>query len=293
MRLSAVILPSPRWREAQSLWRAADEAGLYAGYTYDHLSWRTFREKSWFAMTPVLTAAALVTTNLRLGPLVTSPNFRHPLPLVKDLIALDDISNGRLIVGVGAGGAGPDATALGRAAWSTGERHEHFVEFTRAIDTLLREPASNLPGPLYPVVDSRQIPGPVQQPRPPLVVSALGPKGLDLCAELADGWVTYGSPTAEGDVFEALATQVAKLDEALARRDREQTSMQRVLLDFAVKEQPLASYDRFITWAGRAHELGMTEVVVHWPIADSEYDVNQAVFERVLSEGVSELARWP
>ena len=96
MKLSVVILPAKRWSEASAMWRRADEYGLHAAYTYDHLSWRTFRDKAWFTMIPTLTAAAGVTTSLRLGPLVTTPNFRHPLLLCKDLLALDDVSGGRI-----------------------------------------------------------------------------------------------------------------------------------------------------------------------------------------------------
>ncbi len=105
MKLSVVILPNARWAQARRQWTLADEWGLHAGYTYDHLSWRVpFRDGPWFSMVPTLVAAATVTSRLRLGPLVTSPNFRHPLLLAKDLIALDDVSDGRVIVGVGAGG---------------------------------------------------------------------------------------------------------------------------------------------------------------------------------------------
>ena len=76
---------------------------------------RSFRDRPWFGAVPTLAAAAAATTHLRLGPLVTSPNFRHPVTLAKDLMSLDDISAGRLIVGIGAGGIGFDAEVLGEA----------------------------------------------------------------------------------------------------------------------------------------------------------------------------------
>jgi alkanesulfonate monooxygenase SsuD/methylene tetrahydromethanopterin reductase-like flavin-dependent oxidoreductase (luciferase family) len=275
------------------MWRRADEYGLYAGYTYDHLSWRSFREKPWFTMVPTLVAAAGVTKNLRLGPLVTSPNFRHPLVLAKDLLALDDISNGRVIIGVGSGGTGFDATVLGQRAWSPLERHERFVEFTRALDVLLREPFSTIDAEFYPVVDSRQIPGPVQLPRPPIVLSALGPKGLALAAELADGWVSFGSARDDGtSTFDAVARQVNSLDAQLAAGQRDTSSMERIFLDFAGDESPLSSFEAFVDWAGRYRSLGFTEVVVHWPIPDSPYDYDVALFERIATEGRQLLATF-
>jgi alkanesulfonate monooxygenase SsuD/methylene tetrahydromethanopterin reductase-like flavin-dependent oxidoreductase (luciferase family) len=73
MRLSTVILPIYRWHEqGREVWRRAEELGFHAAYTYDHLSWRTFRGGPWFGAVPTLTAAAAVTERVRLGTLVTS-----------------------------------------------------------------------------------------------------------------------------------------------------------------------------------------------------------------------------
>ena len=293
MKLSVVILPSRRWREASEIWRRADQLELHAGYTYDHLSWRSFRERPWFTMIPTLSAAAGVTSRLRLGPLVATPNFRHPLLLAKDLLALDDISNGRVTVGVGSGGTGFDATVLGLEQWSAKERHERFVEFTSALDRLLREPASTIEGEFYRVLDSRQLPGPVQLPRPPLVVSALGPQGLAYAASVADGWISVGAPAGSkaGSTFEAVAGQVKVLEDELARHRRDSSTFQRMILDFASDEQPLGSFESFVDWAGRYRELGFTEAVVHWPTPDSPFDYDPALFERVATEGALLLAR--
>jgi len=290
-----VILPCARWAEASTQWRLADEWGLHAGYTYDHLSWREpFREGPWFTMVPTLVAAAGVTSRLRLGPLVTSPNFRHPLLLAKDLIALDDISGGRVVVGVGSGGTGFDATTLGATPWSRGERHARFDEFTRALDQLLRESRTTREGEYYPVRESRQLPGPVQLPRPPLYVSALGPKSLALCAELAQGWVSFGDPSggATTSTYAAVRGQVALLNDHLAAHGRSPESMRRLLLDFAADESPLSSWDAFVDWAGRYRALGFDEVVVHWPVAQTPFDYDVDLFERVCVEGRELLSRW-
>jgi alkanesulfonate monooxygenase SsuD/methylene tetrahydromethanopterin reductase-like flavin-dependent oxidoreductase (luciferase family) len=79
VRISTVILPRERWSEAGSTWLRAEELGFHAAYTYDHLSWRTFRDGPWFEAMTTLAVAAVTTTTLRLGTLVTSPNFRHPV----------------------------------------------------------------------------------------------------------------------------------------------------------------------------------------------------------------------
>ena len=108
-----VILPERSWAEARPRWEQAEALGFDHAWTYDHLTWRSFRDQPWFGALPTLTAAALVTERIRLGPLVASPNFRHPVPFAKELVTLDDISGGRLTLGIGAGGTGWDATVLG------------------------------------------------------------------------------------------------------------------------------------------------------------------------------------
>ena len=105
MRLSTIILPIYSWRDGRAVWRRAEQLGFHGAYTYDHLSWRTFRDGPWFGTMPTLTAAATATETIRLGTMVTNPNFRHPLTLAKDLMTLDDISGGRITLGIGAGGA--------------------------------------------------------------------------------------------------------------------------------------------------------------------------------------------
>ncbi|MFG2569946.1 LLM class flavin-dependent oxidoreductase [Streptomyces sp. NPDC048567] len=79
MRLSTVILPIHRWGKGQQIWRRAEDLGFHAAYTYDHLSWRSFRDEPWFGAVPTLTAAATVTHSMRLGTLVTSVKPFSPI----------------------------------------------------------------------------------------------------------------------------------------------------------------------------------------------------------------------
>lgn len=276
------------------MWKEAEEFGFYAGYTYDHLSWEAFRELSWFSATPVLTAAATVTSTLKLGPLVTTPNFRHPLTAAKELIALDDISNGRMIAGVGSGSWGLDSTVLGAGQWSPAVRHEHFEAFLRVYDQLLREPRSTIYNSLYPINESRQLPGPVQSPRPPIIVSALGPKSLALAAEVGDGWVSYGAPRGarEASTVVAVGEQVKRLNDELKRQGRDTASFQKVMLDFGGDVRPTSSLEAFLDYAGTYKELGFSEIVIHWPIPDSPYEWDRATFEAIATDGIATLRSW-
>src|SRR2546430_4356660 len=149
MRLGVLILPEFRWSTAQSLWLRAEELGFDHAWTYDHLAWRSLRDSAWFGAVPTLTAAAMATQRIRLGVLVASPNFRHPVPFAKEVMTLDDVSGGRFTLGVGAGASGWDATMLGHVEWSRRERADRFAGFLDLLDRVLREPETTDEGGLH------------------------------------------------------------------------------------------------------------------------------------------------
>ncbi|MEV1062820.1 LLM class flavin-dependent oxidoreductase [Streptomyces sp. NPDC050263] len=296
MRLSTVILPIHRWGEGQKIWQRAEDLGFHASYTYDHLSWRTFRDGPWFGAVPTLTAAATATESLRLGTLVTSPNFRHPVTLAKELISLDDISGGRVTLGIGAGGTGFDATALGQDSWTPRERADRLAEFVPLLDRLLTEESVSYEGNYYSAHEARNIPGCVQRPRLPFAVAATGPRGLQLAARYGQAWVTTGDPklyengTPEQSV-QALRGQFERFADACAARGRNVQDLDRILLTGFTpdRNRPLESLAAFVDFAGRHQELGFTEIVVHWPIPGSDFAVDEKVFEQIAMEAPAQL----
>ncbi|MGW1493696.1 LLM class flavin-dependent oxidoreductase [Streptomyces sp. NPDC002402] len=299
MRLSTVILPVRPWHQGgRDEWTRAEQLGFHTAYTYDHLSWRTFRDGPWYGAVPTLTAAAAATERLRLGTLVTSPNFRHPVTLAKELISLDDISGGRITLGIGAGGTGFDATVLGQEAWTPRERADRFGEFVPLLDRLLTEDSVTYEGTFYSAVEARDIPGCVQRPRLPFAVAATGPRGLKLAAKHGQAWVTTGDPklfetgTPEQSV-EAIRGQVEKLGKACADIGRDVTELDKILLTGFTPEpgKVLESLDAFVDFAGKHLELGFTEIVIHAPIPDSDFAADQAVFEQIATEGLAQLRR--
>lgn len=300
LRLSTVILPYRRWNEGgRAAWTRAEQLGFHTAYTYDHLSWRSFRDGPWFGAIPTLTAAASVTDRMRLGTLVTSPNFRHPVTLAKELISLDDISGGRITLGIGAGGNGFDATTLlpsGQEPWTPRERADRFAEFVPLLDRLLTEDAVSHDGTFYSAYEARNIPGCVQRPRLPFAVAATGPRGLKLAARHGQAWVTTGDPklyengTPEQSV-QALRGQLQKLSEACEAIGRDVAGMDKILLTGFTpdRSRPLESVDAFVDFAGRHRELGFTEIVLHWPIPDSDFAADQEVFEEIAVKGLAQL----
>lgn len=297
MRLSTVILPVRPWHDGgRDQWLRAEQLGFHAAYTYDHLSWRTFRDGPWYGAVPTLTAAAAATDRMRLGTLVTSPNFRHPVTLAKELISLDDISGGRITLGIGAGGVGFDATALRQEAWTPRERADRFAEFVPLLDRLLTEGAVTHEGAFYSAVEARNIPGCVQRPRLPFAVAATGPRGLRLAAAHGQAWVTTGDPklfetgTPEQST-EAIRGQMDKLSKACAEVGRDGAEPEKILLTGFTPDRgrPLESLDAFVDFAGRHFALGFDEIVIHAPIQDSLFAADQAVFEQIATEALGQL----
>jgi alkanesulfonate monooxygenase SsuD/methylene tetrahydromethanopterin reductase-like flavin-dependent oxidoreductase (luciferase family) len=219
-----------------------------------------------------LTGVAAATERIRLGTMVASPNFRHPVTLAKDAMTLDHVSGGRLTLGIGAGGTGFDATVLGDAPLPVRERTSRFAEFTALLDRLLREPVTDHHGEHYAVDGARMIPGCVQQPRLPIAVAAAGPRGLALAVRHADAWITYGDPDEQRrsatDTDAAAREQSARLDEACALVGRDPSSIDRIFLAGNTEARPTASVDAFEDLVGRYAELGFTDVVFHHPRAD-------------------------
>lgn len=250
-------------------WARVEAYGFASAWSLDHLAWRAFVDSAWHATVPVLTAAALRTSRLVLGTFVASPNFRHPVPFAKELGTLDVMSGGRLLVGVGAGGPGFDAAVLGQPPLTGRQRADRFEEFVTLLDLLLRQPRTTWSGDWFSAVEARMIPGPVQRPRPPLVVAGNGPRGMRLALRTGDGWATNG--TAEppgagegGEQWWAGVAESVRRFEAAAEPDGAPDGFRRVL-DMAFGLGSPRSLEQVRDHLGRAATLGFTEVVIAWP----------------------------
>jgi hypothetical protein len=86
-----------------------------------------------------------------------------------------------------------------------------------------------------------------------------------------------------------IEAQLGKLRAACEAEGREFGGIQKVLLQGSTVEKPLSSLDAFVDWAGTYRDLGIDEVVVHWPVPDSIFENDLAVFERIATEGLAQL----
>jgi alkanesulfonate monooxygenase SsuD/methylene tetrahydromethanopterin reductase-like flavin-dependent oxidoreductase (luciferase family) len=276
MRFGVLILPDGPWSVARRRWETADQMGFDHAWTYDHLTWRSLRERPWFAAMPTLVAAADATSRIRLGTMVASPTFRHPVTFAKELMTLDDVSDGRVTAGLGAGGDGFDSTALQSAAWSRLERTERFEEFVAMLDRLLTEPATSEVGRYYVANEARSIPGCRQRPRLPFAIAATGARGMRLAARYGASWISSDSRGAGRDLVERLV-------EACVGEGRDPGSIARMVL-VGHRERPLASVEAFRDVAGRYAAAGFSDLVVHWPREEEPFAADLGVLEQVAAD---------
>jgi alkanesulfonate monooxygenase SsuD/methylene tetrahydromethanopterin reductase-like flavin-dependent oxidoreductase (luciferase family) len=286
VRLGALVLPEHPGSEAARVWGHVEDLGFAHGWTLDHLSWRTLRQRPWFDAMTTLAAAACRTSRLRLGTLVASPNFRHPVLTATQAMALDQLSGGRFVLGVGAGAAGPDSTALGGQALAPADRAARFEEFVTLVDLLLRQSVTTHRGRYYAADEVPMVPGCAQRPRLPLAVAAGGPRGMRLAASVGDIWVTIGDPGAPGEqdeagAFATLRRQVDRLAEACRQAGRPGEIRRLVNLSRVVTD-PYSSPDRLADLVGRCAELGFTDVVLAYPRHEGVFAGDMRAFEEAV-----------
>jgi F420-dependent oxidoreductase-like protein len=172
--------------------RHAEELGFDAFFRSDHYltmgrsSGLPGPTDSWVT----LGALAVQTTRIRLGTLVTSATFRHPGPLAISVAQVDQMSGGRVELGLGAGWYEAEHRAYGIPFPPAGERFDRFAEQLAIVTGLWRTQLGErftFHGRHYEVVDSPALPKPAQSPAPPVIVGGAGPKRTPrLAARYAD-----------------------------------------------------------------------------------------------------------
>ncbi|MGC4856836.1 LLM class F420-dependent oxidoreductase [Micromonospora sp. DT4] len=172
--------------------RHAEDAGFGAFFRSDHylkmgsVSGDPGPTDAW----TTLAGLARDTSHIRLGTLMTAATFRLPGPLAITVAQVDQMSGGRVELGIGTGWYGDEHTAYGIPFPALGERFDRLEEQLAVITGLWSTPAGERfshPGAYYPVSDSPALPKPVQQPRPPILLGGMGPKRTPrLAARYAD-----------------------------------------------------------------------------------------------------------
>jgi F420-dependent oxidoreductase-like protein len=183
--------------ELRRLWRWADTAGFDWVDVWDHFyeAPPVDGEGSCFEATTCMAAIACETRNVRIGVLVLGMNYRHPAVLANALCTIDQLSGGRLEIGLGAGWHIPEYTAYGIPFLPIKERMDILEEGVQVVRLLTTEERANFAGKHFQLVNAACNPKGVQA-RPRIWIGGNGEKRtLRIAARHADGWNTpYTSP---------------------------------------------------------------------------------------------------
>ena len=195
MDVSVLIGSGRPWAEIVRVARAADEAGAHAVYIPDHFMPNTAddsivdggRLEAW----TLLSALSQQTTSCRLGALVLGAGYRHPAVVANMAAALDHVSSGRAIAGLGAGWQVNEHAAYGIDLLSDGDRSDRFEESVHVVASLLRERRTTFDGRYYQLHDAPNQPEPVQERLPVLVAGKGERRTLRTAAKYAEVWHTW------------------------------------------------------------------------------------------------------
>ncbi len=167
-----------------------ESLGYDSVWAYDHLSPFWSRSGQILECWTVLSAVAESTRKIKVGSLVTNVALRNPSLLAKMSSTLDDISNGRLILGLGTGDkmSRNELLSYGYKFASLDERVERLKETILILKAMWTKEEASFQGKYYKISHAINFPKPRQTPHPPIWVGGKHPKILDVVAEMADGW---------------------------------------------------------------------------------------------------------
>jgi alkanesulfonate monooxygenase SsuD/methylene tetrahydromethanopterin reductase-like flavin-dependent oxidoreductase (luciferase family) len=214
-----------RWPEIVAMTRLGEQLGFDSVWVGDHLLYRDEIQGArgpWEAWT-TLAGIAAVTSRIAIGPLVACTSFHNPAMLAKLAATVDEISGGRLILGLGAGWNETEYRAFG---FPFDRRVARFAEAFTIIRSLLRDGRVDFEGEFYSARDCELLPRP-RPGGPPLMVGSIGERMLELTIPYVDSWNAWYSWT--GNRPAGVAPLRAKLDAACAVAGRKPTDVERTV----------------------------------------------------------------
>ena len=183
------------WKTAKETALLSERLGYDSIWMADHFI--SGRGGEMFEIWTAMSALAALTEHVQLGTLVMCTLHRHPSVLGKMAATLDHISNGRLILGVGAGWNEPEINAYGIRFPPPAERMARMKEGIKIMKTMWNEEKPVFKGKYYSIEDAICRPKPAQPGGPPIIVGAVGPRMLRTAVEVGDGWNLCDDPTVD------------------------------------------------------------------------------------------------
>ncbi|MFL5674667.1 MAG: LLM class flavin-dependent oxidoreductase [Chloroflexota bacterium] len=288
VRFVVLCLPNVPWDDLVERVTRLEQLGIEVAALPDHFVDWTNPPSAWFEGWTALTGLAGATSTIRLASCVTQIPFRNPAVFARQALTLDHVSHGRLEIGLGTGLLGDPSYAMtGIEDWTARERVARLAEYAEIVDRLLRDEVTTFEGTYYRSDGAIMNPRPVQRPRPPLTIGALGPAMLRHAARLADTWSTLSFKLSFDEQVAETRERAAAMDEACAAVGRDPATLGRSYTMYDGNARPRGgtydyydSTDRFEEIAGRVIELGMDELVLYHPSDERQLPM----FERIATD---------
>ena len=288
LRFQVLCLPNVPWDVLQERVVRLEALGIEVAAVADHFVDWTNPPSPWFESWTALTGLAGATRTIRLATCVTQIPLRNPAMFARGALTLDHISHGRLEIGLGTGLVGdPSYRMIGIEDWVAKERVARLGEYVEIVDRLLRDEVTSFAGRFYQVDGAYMNPRPVQSPRPPIMVGALGPVMMRHAARYADIWNSLSFNESFDVQMDETRSRVKAMDDACRAVGREPTTLRRSYTMFDARARPRGgsidyyeSTDRFEEMATRVIDLGMDEVGLYYPLDERQVPT----FERIATD---------
>ncbi len=228
LRFQLMVLPAATWPEMVERAQLAEELGFDMLGLADHFIDWSAPTRPWFELWTHTAALAQATSRVRLCTCVAQIPLRDPATLANHALTVDHISDGRLELGIGIGiRIDPSYEMMGMENWSNGERVDRFGEYVEIVDQLLSNEVTTYEGRYYSVKKAVMNPRPIQQPRPPILIAAMGPRMLRRAARYADNWNSLSFLETFDAQREETLERIARMDDICAELGRVPATLRR------------------------------------------------------------------
>lgn len=292
IRFQTAIVPNCGIDELLRRFKHAEDVGFDMATTGDHFVDWTEPSRPWLEAWTALTAVACNTSRIRLAHYVNQMPLRNPAMLARQALTLDHISKGRLEIGLGIGLViDPAYDMIGVANWSVKERIARFPDYIEVVDRLLSNEVTDFQGEYYRAKKAVMVPRPVQRPRPPIVIAALGPRMMRIAAKYADNWNCLSFAEDFDKQLAETKDRIARMRDYVADADRDPASIRfsYQMFDPASRASGGAisyysSTNLFMDMAESLIEAGITEIGPYYPSLEEQYPAFETVARDVIPE---------
>ncbi len=259
--------------------RAAEDAGWNGTWLADHYMPNTGdttpARGDTYECWALLPALAAITERVRIGTLVSPTSVHHPALLAKRAATIDQLSGGRMTLGIGAGWQVNEHHAYGIELEPPGRRVSRFEEAIQIVRSMMSDESTTFHGSIYNLTEAPCDPKPVQSPLP-ILVGTRSPRMLRITARYADQWNTWATPE------QAAAPRAALFDacDAVGRDPSTIWTSVNALIELDARTPPpgravlFGSTQRLVDQIGQYAELGYDEFILpDWNLGTTKTEI--------------------